>query len=79
MVKKTAERLLIEMKDKIEEFSLHSHTIPGRNFTHHNEAIHALESLGYKKQEAIQIIRKIDDGNKSCEQLIREALQALSV
>ena len=39
------------------------------------EAISALETLGYKPQEAVTLIRKIDDGQKSSEQLIRMALQ----
>jgi Holliday junction DNA helicase RuvA len=37
-----------------------------------------LEALGYKPQEALKAINKIDDGKKSCEQLIREALQILA-
>ena len=31
-----------------------------------------------KQQEAVKIINKIDDGNKTCEQLIRQALQLLA-
>jgi Holliday junction DNA helicase RuvA len=42
------------------------------------EAIKALESLGYKTQEAVKAVKKIDDGQKTCEQLIRQALQLLS-
>ena len=44
-----------------------------------DEAIRALESLGYKAQEAMKAIKKVDDGHKkTCEQLIRHALQILS-
>ncbi|STX47700.1 Holliday junction ATP-dependent DNA helicase RuvA [Legionella hackeliae] len=43
-----------------------------------SEAISALEALGYKQQEAVKVVKKIDDGNKSCEQLIRQALQLLA-
>jgi Holliday junction DNA helicase RuvA len=43
-----------------------------------DEAISALEALGYKPQEAQKVVNKIDDGLKTCEQLIREALQILA-
>ncbi|MBA2648600.1 MAG: Holliday junction branch migration protein RuvA [Legionella sp.] len=79
--KKTAERLLIEMRDSIKHFAspetiTNEHHINGvRN---QQEAISALEALGYKPQESFKVINKIDDGTKTCEQLIREALQILS-
>ena len=43
-----------------------------------DEAIKALESLGYKTQEAVKAVNKVDDGSKTCEQLIRQALQLLA-
>lgn len=80
--KKTAERLLIEMKDSIlnlaQEVSIDLSTHVNSAIHEQNEAISALESLGYKQQDAIKVIKKIDDGSKSCEQLIRQALQLLS-
>jgi len=78
---KTAQRLVVEMKDSIqhlpnaakqlEKFVV---SIPREQ----DEAIKALESLGYKPQEAVKAINKVDDGNKTCEQLIRQALQVLA-
>jgi Holliday junction DNA helicase RuvA len=79
--KKTAERLVIEMRDSVKQFgeistdSVHKQVNIKRGT---DEAISALEALGYKPQEALKVINKIDDGEKSCEQLIREALQLLS-
>jgi Holliday junction DNA helicase RuvA len=80
--KKTAERLVIEMKDSVNQLSssfadqaLSKQVVMLRE---QDEAIAALEALGYKQQEAIKVINKIDDGSKSCEQLIRQALQVLS-
>lgn len=80
--KKTAERLVVEMRDSIQKFSestsdtLHQ---PMNGMRGQDEAISALEALGYKSQEALKVVNKIDDGNnKSCEQLIREALQILA-
>lgn len=79
--KKTAERLVVEMKDSVQQLShaanplsLHASTM-----SHQDEAISALEALGYKPQEAASLVHKIDDGHQSCEQLIRLALQSLSV
>lgn len=79
--KKTAERLLVEMRDSIKQFGEVSSNVSPK-FTHsvrsQDEAISALEALGYKPQEALKVVNKIDDGLKSCEQLIREALQILA-
>lgn len=79
--KKTAERLVVEMRDSIKQFTdsgvdvLHK---PVNLMRGQDEAVSALEALGYKPQEAQKVVNKIDDGVKSCEQLIREALQLLS-
>lgn len=78
--KKTAERLVIEMRDSIKQFGESpSGTVLKHNFVarSQDEAISALEALGYKPQEAAKVIHKIDDGNKTCEQLIREALKMM--
>ncbi|HAT6979803.1 TPA: Holliday junction branch migration protein RuvA [Legionella pneumophila] len=79
--KKTAERLVVEMRDSIKQFDGSvSDTFQKQEGSIHSqqEAISALEALGYKPQEAWKVVNKIDNGNKSCEQLIREALQILS-
>jgi Holliday junction DNA helicase RuvA len=79
--KKTAERLVVEMRDSIKLLDATStqasHSLPLMHRSQ-DEAINALESLGYKPQEAVKVVKKIDDGIKSCEQLIRESLQILS-
>ena len=77
--KKTAERLVVEMKDRIGHLQFSTTTpILNNSFNQANEAISALEALGYKRQEASKVISKLDDGEQSCEQLIRKALQLLS-
>ena len=81
--KKTAERLLIEMKDAMKNFVTIEEGIivPTLNKTSLrqdvSEAISALESLGYKHQEALTILKKIDDQKMGCEELIRLALKHL--
>lgn len=78
--KKTAERLVVEMKDSLPHWS--ASTTPGlanaSSVVEQDEAISALEALGYKYQEAAKVVKKIDDGSKRCEELIRQALQVLS-
>jgi len=78
--KKTAERLVVEMKDSLLLIPKMSNNqdIKVSFIREQDEAIKALESLGYKAQEATRTINKIDDGNKTCEQLIRQALQILA-
>lgn len=79
--KKTAERLLIEMRDSIKQFSdVVNDFVPQQvhGVRNQDEAVSALEALGYKVQEAHRVVAKIDDGDKSCEQLIREGLQVLA-
>jgi len=78
--KKTAERLVVEMKDRLQDADYLSNQ-SGTNTTplHSDEAVKALEALGYKPQEANKAVQQLDDGKKTCEQLIREALQSLAV
>ncbi len=78
--KKTAERLVVEMKDSMRSFSpsLRADALSPPRMSQHEEAISALEALGYRHQEAATLIRKFDDGQQSCEQLIRLALQSLA-
>jgi holliday junction DNA helicase RuvA len=83
--KKTAERLIIEMRDKLGSFqhafggdvSL-STPLPSGETSRHpilQDAISALIALGYKPQEASRAIAKIDDGVLSSEEIIRRALK----
>ncbi|MFC3909376.1 Holliday junction branch migration protein RuvA [Legionella dresdenensis] len=82
--KKTAERLVIEMKDSIQNIFenelIIEHPQPVNSAQRdQDEAISALEALGYKRPEAVKAVKKVDDGNnKGCEQLIRQALQILA-
>ncbi|MCK5395961.1 MAG: Holliday junction branch migration protein RuvA [Gammaproteobacteria bacterium] len=77
--KKTAERLVVELKDRIEKDV--SIKLPGapekieRQASPVNDAVSALISLGYKAQQASQMIRAMDVDGKSTEEIIRSALQ----
>lgn len=81
--KKTAERLVIEMRDKLSDWT---QATPHADQTKKSEqgrhpilqdAISALISLGYKQQEANRTVTKIDDGAASSEELIRRALREM--
>ncbi|HDR1028862.1 TPA: Holliday junction branch migration protein RuvA [Pasteurella multocida] len=85
--KKTAERLLVELKGKFkgiqqEDFFIESqhlkqpeHVLNEQDIPA-SEAISALIALGYKAAEAEKLVKKISKPALSSEQLIREALKA---
>jgi len=81
--KKTAERLIIEMKDKLKDWQLEGNenaaNITSLSSSQSNaniqEAISGLVALGYKPQNASQAISKIDDDSLPAASLIRLALK----
>lgn len=77
--KKTAERLLLEMRDRLHaehsEFTPEAGSQPASHDAE-TEAVAALVALGYKPQEASRLITKVADPGASSETLIREALRA---
>jgi len=82
--KKTAERLLVELRDRIDGLGLLAgaagqgapagQTAPAADDAV-SEAVSALVSLGYRPPEASQMIRRLDAAERSSEELIRLALQ----
>ena len=83
--KKTAERLIIEMRDKVEGLigdtqvgiDTGGSVTAGRSSK--SEALEALQSLGYKPGDAENMIRRAEkdaDADTSAATLIRKALQA---
>jgi Holliday junction DNA helicase RuvA len=78
--KKTAERLIIELRDRLPE--LGSVTLPGAGTlpmpaaSPVDDAVSALIALGFKPPEAGALVRKIPVEGKSSEEIIRLALQS---
>jgi Holliday junction DNA helicase RuvA len=77
--KKTAERLIIEMRDRLPEFGgaaldVSINISPAAN-SPKQEAISALCALGYKPQDATKMVQNIASEDKRCEDIIRLALQ----
>lgn len=75
--KKTAERLIIELRDKIEktpDLANVSGPIPGPADSR-GEAVDALVSLGYKPSEVKKLMSSIAIEDLSAEEIIRKALR----
>lgn len=87
--KKTAERLLVELKDRFKAWettpSMFELVPTGPNGakagvpvnTAENDAVSALISLGYKPQEASRAVAAIDGKGLSSEELIRRSLKGM--
>ncbi|QGH63353.1 Holliday junction branch migration protein RuvA [Serratia proteamaculans] len=85
--KKTAERLVVEMKDRFKglngdlfnsssEITLPATAAKAAELDAEAEAASALVALGYKPQEASRMVSKIAKPGADCETLIRDALRA---
>ncbi len=76
--KKTAERLVIEMRDRLDDINVAA-VLKGSRQNASQEAIGALIALGYKPQEASRAISTIEDEALSSEELIRFALKNMTL
>lgn len=76
--RKTAERLLIEMRDRIRALGELSSATPRLNQPAgaQAEAFAALVALGYRPAEVTRLLRSVDNEGAGTEELIRRALQA---
>ena len=85
--KKTAERLLVEMRDKLKDWLVQTDATgqagggvtlaPVTDIVADAEG--ALIALGYKPQEASRMVRGVDATELSSEEIIRAALKAVAV
>lgn len=78
--KKTALKLIVELQDRLSKVELTSSSISNNAIQKSSnpntqQAIEALQSLGFKTKEANNMVSKIEDKDLSTEQLIRQALQ----
>jgi Holliday junction DNA helicase RuvA len=78
--KKTAERLIIDMRDKIEVGPATTSTgLPLQVLGDaRSEAVDALASLGYKPAEVKRLLGQIDTKDQSAEDIIRRALRQVA-
>ena len=77
--RKTAERLVLDMKDKIDKI------LPDRDIGSSSQssivddAVSALASLGYKRQDAEKYVDNLDSNFSTSEEIIREVLKNVLV
>ena len=83
--KKTAERLVMEMRDRLDSMpagvpsgSVSSAMASSGEDTALSDAVGALTALGYKPADANRMARAVDDGAKTSEEIIRAALRAVN-
>jgi Holliday junction DNA helicase RuvA len=80
--KKTAERLVIELRDRLpkadgQAAGTSAHVTPAMpSVSASDEAVNALLALGYKPVQASQMIAAYEDKGLSVEDMIRQALRA---
>ena len=78
--RKTAERLLVELRDKVESLAVSFDAKGSAPYSVRNDAIAALTNLGYNRSNAEKVIRIVTDKkpDASIEELIKEALSLLN-
>ena len=86
--KKTAERLIIEMRDKLSDWqpalpadladSIRLVKQPEARNRIIQDAVSAMIALGYKPAEASRAVANVDDNTKSSEEMIRQALREMA-
>jgi Holliday junction DNA helicase RuvA len=81
--KKTAERLIIEIRDRLKDMDMSAavvnapdtQSISGGDDGAMHDAISALVSLGYKPQEASRLLQHVEMNGQSSEAIIKSALK----
>ena len=82
--KKTAQRIALELKDKVGQFDIEGAFAPGESGMPgepsgaFGDALLALQALGYSNQEASRALQKIKDQSDETDELIRLALRGMA-
>ncbi len=76
---KTAQRVIVDLKDKITKIEQSSEVLTIQNNTNKEEALSALVTLGYSKKQAEKSVQKIlkDTPEATIEEIIKTALKNL--
>ncbi len=80
--KKTAERLVVEMRDRLSDWDVSGAAVTGKVpvadvLNPVEEAVSALVALGYKPADASRMVRAVDVDGLGTEEIIRSALQSM--
>ena len=76
---KTAQRVIIDLKDKVSLISENDQFIGNINNTNQDEALSALEVLGYSRKQTSRVIEMLlnDSPELTVEELIKGALKKM--
>ncbi len=80
--RKTAERVIIEMRDSVQKFAappsggVHTAAAVGAAPTPQSEAFSALITLGYKPPEVVRLLKSVGEPGLSTTEIIRRALKS---
>lgn len=76
---KTAQRIILDLKDKLGKMSESSQILPSPNNTIQNEALSALVMLGFAKKDTEKVVSKIlrENPDATVESVIKQALKRL--
>ena len=74
--KKTAERMALELKDKVAEFAPAAASAGPRGVR--QDVLSALENLGYRPRDAERALDKVEDPAEEFEELLRQTLRILA-
>ncbi|MBS4539675.1 Holliday junction branch migration protein RuvA [Clostridium sp. D2Q-11] len=77
--KKTANRMILELKDKVKDYDINKlESKPVSMNSNIDEALDALMSLGYTKYEATNAMNKLNTENLKTQEIIKLSLNELS-
>lgn len=77
--KKTAERVILELKDRVNKNDIKEDTGLVEDMSKVETGIDALMSLGYTRGEVMETINKIDISDMETEDIIKKVLRNLSI
>ena len=77
--KKTAQRVILDLNDKLQTTEAYTEVVQAASHAHKEEALSALETLGYTRKQSGKIISKIcnNNPNANVEEIIKLALKNL--
>ena len=74
--RKTAERMLVDLKDRLKAFNPQPAAAPARADADAREAESALISLGYRPQQAAQLVADVGPNAATPAEIVRKALRS---
>jgi Holliday junction DNA helicase RuvA len=77
---KSAQRMIVELKDKVSKLEISGENVATVHNTSQNEALSALTALGFSKavaEKAVQRVLKVAERDASVETIVKEALKIL--